>query len=277
MAQVMAIRVAVEEKLLAKGEARERSKGVKFINGLRPEVKMMVNFHDTQNFAQLTNMCRIFDEDQREKVAFYRNANASHGKKKKLRTRGFQPTNGGLHPASGSSHPVNRVSQPTGRGGGSGGSGGGGGAPAALAMPSPCANRGKIGHFACECSDSDVTCFNCRGKGHISTSCPHPRREKSSGSLNNQNGRLRTTGRVFALSGADVALSDDLIQGICFISQVPLVVLYDSGATQLFISRVYVEKLALPVSSLKFDLIVDTPASGSILTSDVEASLREDA
>ena len=66
------------------GEARERSKGVKFINGLRPEVKMMVNFHDTQNFAQLTNMCRIFDEDQREKVAFYRNANASHGKKKKL-------------------------------------------------------------------------------------------------------------------------------------------------------------------------------------------------
>ena len=62
------------------GGAGERSKCVKFVNGLRPEVKMMVNCHGIHNFAQLTNMCRIFDEDQREKVAFYRNANASHGK-----------------------------------------------------------------------------------------------------------------------------------------------------------------------------------------------------
>ena len=74
---------------------------------------------------------------------------------------------------------------------------------------------------------------------------------------------------MFALSGADAAQSDELIQGMCFISQVPLVVLYDSGATHSFISRVCVEKLALPVSSLKFDLIVNTPASGSVLTSDV--------
>jgi len=120
-----------------------------------------------------------------------------------------------------------------------------------------------------ECLDSDVTCFNCRDKSHISTCCPHPRRQKSSGSLNNQNGQPRTTGRVFVLSDVDAVQSDDLIQGMCFISQVPLVVLYDSGATHSFISRVCVEKLALHVSSLKFDLIVDTPTSESILTSDV--------
>ena len=56
---------------------------------------------------------------------------------------------------------------------------------------------------------------------------------------------------------------------MCFISPIPLVILYDLGVMHLFISHVCVEKLALPVSSLKFDLIVDTPASGSILTSDV--------
>ena len=114
-----------------------------------------------------------------------------------------------------------------------------------------------------------MTCFKCQGKGNISTNFPHPRKKKRSGSLNNQSGRPRTTGRVFALSGADVAQSNDLIQGMCFISQVPLIVLYDSGVTHLFISRVCVEKLALPLSSLKFDLIVDTPASGSVLTSNV--------
>ena len=56
---------------------------------------------------------------------------------------------------------------------------------------------------------------------------------------------------------------------MCFISQVPLVVLYDSGATNLFISRVRIEKLVLLVSYLKFDLTMDTPTSVSILTSDV--------
>ena len=76
-------------------------------------------------------------------------------------------------------------------------------------------------------------------------------------------------GRVFALSGADAAQSDDLIQGMCFISQVSLVVLYDSGATHSFISRVCVEKLALLVSCSKFDLIVDTPTSESVFTFDV--------
>eukprot|EP00256_Glycine_max_P067144 XP_025981739.1 uncharacterized protein LOC102669650 [Glycine max] len=206
------------------GEAGERSKCVKFVNGLRPEVKMMVNYHSIHDFAQLTNMCRIFDEDQREKTAFYRNANASHGKDKKPVTHSRakpysappgkygnhsegQRTSGGHHLAGGSSQSVNRVSQPAG--------GGGGGASVTPATPIRCAKCGRMGHFARECPDSDVTCFNCRGKGHLSTSCPHPRREKMSGSLNNQNGRPKTTGRVFALSGADAAQSDDLIQVSC--------------------------------------------------------------
>ena len=93
---------------------------MKFVNGLRPEVKMMVNCHGIHNFAQLNNICRIFDEDQREKVAFDRNVNASHGKKKKPVTHsrakpysappgqyshdfGGQRTSGGLQPAGESS------------------------------------------------------------------------------------------------------------------------------------------------------------------------------
>lgn len=114
-----------------------------------------------------------------------------------------------------------------------------------------------------------MTCFNCQGKGHISTSCPYWRKEKCSRSLNNQSGRPRTTRKAFALSRADTAQPDDLIQGMFFIRQVPLVVLYDSRATYSFISRVSIEKLSLPVSIMKIDLIVNTPGSRSILTYDV--------
>ena len=183
---------------------------MKFFNDLRPEVKMMVNCHSIHNFAQLTNMCRIFDEDQREKVAFYKNVNARHGKEKKSVTHsrakpysappgqyghgfGGQRTSGGLQPVGGSSQPINRMSQPAGRGSG------GSGAPAIVTTPLRCGKCDRLGHIARECTDREVTCFNCQGKGHLSTSCPHPRREKRSGSLNNQSERPRITGECLLL------------------------------------------------------------------------------
>lgn len=65
------------------GEAEERSKCVKFMNGLRPEIKMAVNYKGVYNFVQLTNMCQVYDEDQRAKTTFYRSASAGFGKERK--------------------------------------------------------------------------------------------------------------------------------------------------------------------------------------------------
>eukprot|EP00256_Glycine_max_P033767 XP_006579243.1 uncharacterized protein LOC102667929 [Glycine max] len=259
------------------GEAGERSKCVKFVNGIRPEVKM-VNYHGIHNFAQLTNICRIFDEDQQEKAAFYRNANASDGKEKKPVTHnhakpysapprkygnhsGGQRTSGGHHLVGGSSKLVNRVSQPVGRGCG--------GAPATPAMPTRCAKCGRMGHFARECPDSDVTCFNCRGKGRLSTSCPHPRREKMSGSLNNQNGRPRTTRRVFALSGANVAQSDDLIQVVLPLSQIDVILGMKWLSSNHVLLNCFEKSVVFPESGV---------SEGDMFLSanQVEASLRED-
>ena len=41
----------------------ESSKYVKFINGLRPEIKQAVNYQGICQFPKLVNMCRVFDED----------------------------------------------------------------------------------------------------------------------------------------------------------------------------------------------------------------------
>ena len=89
------------------------------------------------------------------------------------------------------------------------------------------------------------------------------------GGSNDQTGHAKATGRVFTLNGAEASKSKDLIQGRCFINGIPLLVLFDSGATHSFISCLCVEKLKLYVSSLNKDLVVETPTSGSVLTSDV--------
>jgi len=45
------------------GRDGERSKCVKFLNGLRPEVNQAMNYQGVRQFPLLMNMCRIWDED----------------------------------------------------------------------------------------------------------------------------------------------------------------------------------------------------------------------
>nr|KYP36037.1 hypothetical protein KK1_042869 [Cajanus cajan]KYP36038.1 hypothetical protein KK1_042870 [Cajanus cajan] len=57
--------------------------------------------------------------------------------------------------------------------------------------------------------------------------------------------------------------------GTCFIYGTFLFVLYDSSAIHSFISHVCVSKLKLYVSSLTFELIVETATNGTVSTCDV--------
>ena len=113
-----------------------------------------------------------------------------------------------------------------------------------------------------------MTCFNYRQKGHIQRDCPYLKKEQNGGSLNDQIGRPKAMGRVFTLNIAEASKSKDLIQGKFFISGIPLLVLFNSGVNHSFISCSCVEKLRLYVSSLNNDLVVETPTSCFVLTSE---------
>ena len=117
--------------------------------------------------------------------------------------------------------------------------------------------------------DCITTYFNCRQKEHIQRDCPYPNKDQNSGGLNDQTRRPKATGRVFTLTGAKASKSKDLIQGKCFTSGIPSLVLFDSGETYSFTSYLCVEKLKLSMSSLNKDLVVETPTNGFVLTSNV--------
>ena len=78
-----------------------------------------------------------------------------------------------------------------------------------------------------------------------------------------------TKGRVFTLSREEAKKDSNLVQGTCFLNQIPLNVLYDSGATHSFISYDCVSKLKLPVKPLSVSLSVSTPANIDIPASAV--------
>ncbi|XP_073225652.1 uncharacterized protein [Cicer arietinum] len=254
---------------------------------------------EIRDFPTLVNKSRIYDEDSRAEKAHYRNTGTMKDKRPMHHNRGkpysFPPSKSGSHPnyqqysfsagkgassgnGKGNGNNYNYGSgrgNPNGRGVSNENSNmsqvshnnhGYNGDPATHIR---CHKCGKQGHMAYECRDVGVTCFNCQQQGHISTTCPYPRKTPQPGNQSSQASRPKSNGRVFALSGAGASGKDNLIQGTCLISDTPLFVLSDCGATHSFVSLDCVRRLGLPVSRLRYDLIVNTPTSDSADTSSV--------
>ncbi|XP_019427130.1 PREDICTED: uncharacterized protein LOC109335452 [Lupinus angustifolius] len=101
---------------------------------------------------------------------------------------------------------------------------------------------------------------------HYKTSCPKLKREVVNSV---QAARPRAQGRVVTLSGAEIGANEDLIQGTCNVKEILLSVLFDSGATNSFVAIDVVNRLALPIVSLPYDLLVTTPTSEPVIVSTV--------
>jgi len=223
-------------------------------------VKQAVNYQGVRQFPLLVNMCRIWDKDSRDRAAHYRSTCPMRNKKNGPQHRG-KPYS--TPPKQyGNRHDNQRTAA-------RGFAGGSGSKPNTFSTHIICYRCGKPGHISSKCPDIGIACFNCGQKGHTQRDCTQPKKEQNGGGPSDQTRHPKATGRVFTLNGAKVSKSKDLIQGRCFINGIHLLVLFDFGATHSFISYLCVEKLKLYVSSLNKDLVVETPTSGSVLTSNV--------
>lgn len=66
------------------------------------------------------------------------------------------------------------------------------------------------------------------------------------------------------LSGANTITSDNLIQGICFINNIHMITIIDTGATHSFIYVECMKRLNLEVSAMSGSMVINTHAMGSV-------------
>ncbi|XP_028099027.1 uncharacterized protein LOC114298613 [Camellia sinensis] len=130
-----------------------------------------------------------------------------------------------------------------------------------------------------ECRWITGACFSCGQQGHRIADCPNRKGHKieqktwtnkealtDKGSLGSQkkNGghKPKTQGRVYALTQQDVQTSNTVVSGTVLVSSVYAHVLFDSGATNSFVSMGFVEKHGWKCVSREIDLCIETPIGG---------------
>ncbi|XP_020221004.1 uncharacterized protein LOC109803734 [Cajanus cajan] len=125
-------------------------------------------------------------------------------------------------------------------------------------------------YFVRDCPQTESRCFRCHQMGHESANCPTRSRPERSTQRSDvqrddtqrssvqradtQRGdRPTTTGRVFALTGAEASTSSDLVKGKGEASGKDVMILFDAGASHSFISYACAAMLAGQAKSLLRD------------------------
>jgi hypothetical protein len=129
---------------------------------------------------------------------------------------------------------------------------------------------------------SSTGCFNYGKSSHFIKDCPYPRQNKSnnqqnSGRSNQGKGNVannsagknnKKTGRIYYTQVATTLEGEPVMMGMFLAANHPKVILFDSGASHIFISKKFVEKYCIPCTESREGVIIHSPG-GKIFTKEV--------
>ncbi|XP_022897718.1 uncharacterized protein LOC111411415 [Olea europaea var. sylvestris] len=184
----------------------------RFENGLRPEIGMIIKSHRFTSYREMLERAHTISY-QRNRFEQYSQQGKESWGKRKWNDQSKDRRN----------WPNKRPSTGVHIGGTNG-----------TITPCPKCNKSHRG----ECLFGKNICFRCGKPAYISLNCTEPPRKKNDDQDKNKKGKAQ----VFALNQHEAEQDPNVIAGILLLSDIPAYVLFDSGATNSFISTSFVIK-----------------------------------
>ncbi|KAI9160100.1 hypothetical protein LWI28_005107 [Acer negundo] len=233
----------------------DESRGRRFLDGLHPDIQSKVEVLKLTRYADIVDRAliaeRSLEECKKAQDVFKRN-NQQGGSR-----------NGGAFRQGSQFNKHNT-------GGGKGNEKTVGDTPFKKNFPH-CQRCGRT--HAGECYMINEACFGCGKMDHQIRDCPKRRYDsKDASTYKTQQKKLKTQGRVFAITEQDARASNDVVSGTSSLFSREATILFDSGATHSFVSCAFSAYANISAEPLDLCVTIATPMGDSMLVNQVYKS-----